>query len=84
MIHAFVSGRRSHPASEASPGSARSRHREDGDQLLCTFCGEAQKDVAKLIAGPGVYVCNECVDLCVKIIDEEREGPQPPPTARMK
>jgi ATP-dependent Clp protease ATP-binding subunit ClpX len=39
--------------------------------LKCNFCGKTQKQVAKLIAGPGVYICNECVHLCNEIIDEE-------------
>ena len=41
------------------------------DFLKCSFCGKSQKQVRKLIAGPGVYVCNECIDLCNEIIDEE-------------
>jgi ATP-dependent Clp protease ATP-binding subunit ClpX len=41
------------------------------DFLKCSFCGKSQNQVKKLIAGPGVYICNECVDLCNEIIDEE-------------
>lgn len=41
--------------------------------LSCSFCGKTQKDVKKLIAGPGVYICDECIDLCNDIIAEERE-----------
>jgi len=41
------------------------------DQLKCSFCGKSQRQVRKLIAGPGVYVCDECIDLCNEIIDEE-------------
>ncbi len=41
------------------------------DFLKCSFCGKSQNQVKKLIAGPGVYVCNECVDLCNEIIEEE-------------
>jgi ATP-dependent Clp protease ATP-binding subunit ClpX len=41
------------------------------DFLKCSFCGKSQKQVKKLIAGPGVYICNECIDLCNEIIDEE-------------
>jgi ATP-dependent Clp protease ATP-binding subunit ClpX len=37
----------------------------------CSFCGKPQTDVAKLIAGPGVFICNECVGLCVPILGEE-------------
>lgn len=44
----------------------------DASELLkCTFCGKAQKQVRKLIAGPGVYICNECIDLCNEIIEED-------------
>ena len=39
--------------------------------LKCSFCGKTQNQVKKLIAGPGVYICNECIDLCNEIIDEE-------------
>ena len=39
-----------------------------GDLLRCSFCGKAQKQVKALIAGPGVYICNECVGLCVEIL----------------
>lgn len=41
--------------------------------LSCSFCGKSQKEVKKLIAGPGVYICDECIDLCNDIIAEERE-----------
>ena len=41
------------------------------DKLSCSFCGKSQNDVKKLIAGPSVYICNECVDLCNDIIEEE-------------
>ncbi len=41
--------------------------------LRCSFCGKSQKEVKKLIAGPGVYICDECIDLCNDIIDEEME-----------
>jgi ATP-dependent Clp protease ATP-binding subunit ClpX len=44
----------------------------DGGELLkCSFCGKSQKQVKKLIAGPGVYICDECIDLCNEIIEEE-------------
>ena len=42
-----------------------------GKLLHCNFCGKSQHEVAKLIAGPGVYVCDECVGLCNNILDEE-------------
>ncbi len=51
---------------------------EDGGDLLhCSFCTKSQTQVRKLIAGPGVYICNECVDLCYEIIQEEL-GPASP------
>ena len=47
---------------------------ESNDKLNCSFCGKVQDDVKKLIAGPSVYICNECVDLCNDIIDEETKS----------
>jgi len=44
---------------------------DPGELFKCSFCGKSQKQVQKLIAGPGVYVCTECIDLCNEIIDEE-------------
>ena len=44
---------------------------ESADLLKCSFCGKSQKQVKKLIAGPGVYICDECIDLCNEIIEEE-------------
>ena len=41
--------------------------------LCCSFCGKSQREVQKLIAGPTVYICNECIGLCGDIIDEELE-----------
>lgn len=41
--------------------------------LRCSFCGKGQKEVKKLIAGPGVYICDECIELCNDIIDEEKD-----------
>ncbi|HTW98348.1 MAG TPA: ClpX C4-type zinc finger protein, partial [Acidimicrobiales bacterium] len=44
----------------------------DGGELVkCSFCGKSQKQVKKLIAGPGVYICDECIELCNDIIEEE-------------
>ena len=40
----------------------------ESDLLKCSFCGKSQKQVKKLIAGPGVYICDECIDLCNEII----------------
>ena len=47
---------------------------DGGDLLKCSFCGKSQKQVKKLIAGPGVYICDECIDLCNEIIEEELAG----------
>ena len=44
---------------------------ETSDLLKCSFCGKSQKQVKKLIAGPGVYICDECIELCNEIIEEE-------------
>ena len=43
------------------------------DDLSCSFCGKGQKEVKKLIAGPQTYICNECVDLCTEIIEDEKD-----------
>ncbi len=51
------------------------RASEGSEQLLCSFCGKSQRQVKKLIAGPGVYICDECIDLCNEIIDEELTAP---------
>ena len=47
---------------------------DSGDLLKCSFCGKSQKQVKKLIAGPGVYICDECIELCNEIIEEELHG----------
>ncbi|MBW3615281.1 MAG: ATP-dependent Clp protease ATP-binding subunit ClpX [Actinobacteria bacterium] len=47
---------------------------DGGDLVKCSFCGKSQKQVNKLIAGPGVYICDECIDLCNDIIEEELSG----------
>src|SRR5712671_2243629 len=49
------------------------RTREGGGALKCSFCGKSQNDVRKLIAGPTVYICDECIELCNDIIAEEWE-----------
>ena len=41
------------------------------ETVRCSFCGKTQEEVKKIVAGPGVYICNECIDLCKEIIDEE-------------
>ena len=53
------------------PKRARRRDKSKDDLFSCSFCGKPQTQVEKLIAGPGVYICNECVDLCKDIITEE-------------
>src|SRR5919202_1858085 len=50
--------------------------RDPSDQLQCSFCGKSQRQVRKLIAGPGVYICDECIELCNEIIDEEFSSPE--------
>jgi len=52
-------------------GKTLARTNDSNEQLLCSFCGKSQRQVRKLIAGPGVYICDECIDLCNEIIDEE-------------
>src|SRR5207247_3866248 len=49
------------------------RAREGNGTLRCSFCGKSQNDVRKLIAGPTVYICDECIELCNDIIAEEWE-----------
>jgi len=49
-----------------------SRKKAEGDGLKCSFCNKSQRDVRKLIAGPTVYICDECVDICLDIIAEDR------------
>src|ERR1700759_23653 len=51
--------------------------KRDGASLTCSFCGKAQKEVKKLIAGPTVYICDECIGLCNDIIAEEVEKDEP-------
>src|SRR4026207_116159 len=51
------------------------RPTDSNEQLLCSFCGKSQRPVKKVIAGPGVYICDECIDLCNEIIDEELTAP---------
>ncbi|MEX0765738.1 MAG: ATP-dependent Clp protease ATP-binding subunit ClpX [bacterium] len=50
----------------------------DGDKLKCSFCGKTQEQVRKLVAGPGVYICDECIELCNEIIEEELYGDSEP------
>ena len=53
------------------------RTSENGDVFKCSFCGKSQKQVERLISGPGVYICEECIDLCNEIIAEEIQAAQP-------
>src|SRR5690606_2188754 len=74
-------GRRGRPsgAADAAAGTGRepsssgetwvARIGDGGDLLKCSFCGKSQKQVKKLIAGPGVYICDECIELCNEIIE---------------
>ena len=49
------------------------KKKDEGDNLFCSFCGKNQSEVRKLIAGPAVYICDECIQLCSEIIEEESE-----------
>ncbi len=49
--------------------------------MFCSFCGKSQHDIKKLIAGPGIFICNECVTLCGRIV---AESPEPDPQARIE
>jgi ATP-dependent Clp protease ATP-binding subunit ClpX len=60
-----------------------SKFGEGGDLLKCSFCGKSQKQVKKLIAGPGVYICDECIDLCNEIIEEELATAEELPLAEL-
>src|SRR5437899_112152 len=58
---------------------------DGGDLLKCSFCGKSQKQVKKLIAGPGVYICDECIDLCndaIEEVDKTRRKSQKPSITR--
>jgi ATP-dependent Clp protease ATP-binding subunit ClpX len=57
------------------------KKREDNANLACSFCGKSQKEVKKLIAGPTVYICDECIELCNDIIAEEYGQEEAPPRA---
>ena len=56
----------------------------DGKLLHCNFCGKSQHEVRKLIAGPSVYVCDECVELCMDIIKEENKVIGSPKTSNVE
>ena len=57
------------------------KKREEDANLSCSFCGKSQREVKKLIAGPTVYICDECIELCNDIIAEEYTEDEPPPQA---
>ncbi len=57
--------------SDTAPGPAALR-------VSCSFCAKPSSAVAKVIAGPGVYICNECIQLCNDILTEEQQAPSPP------
>jgi hypothetical protein len=59
--------------SDTAPGTAAL-------QVNCSFCAKPGSAVAKVIAGPGVYICNECIQLCNDILEEEQQAPSPPGT----
>jgi hypothetical protein len=59
--------------SDTAPGTAAL-------QVNCSFCTKPSSAVAKVIAGPGVYICNECIQLCNDILKEEQQAPSPPGT----
>lgn len=69
-IQRLASGRSLH-LKEQHLTSCNSQYR-DGKKLYCSFCGKYQTEVERLIAGPSVYICDECVDLCVDIINESK------------
>ncbi len=56
------------------------KKREDDANLSCSFCGKSQREVKKLIAGPTVYICDECIELCNDIIAEEYGQEESTPT----
>ena len=56
-------------ASQKTTHSRKLMENKDNNKLSCTFCGKGQEEVRKLIAGPSVYICDECVDLCNDIIE---------------
>src|SRR5213075_3078166 len=60
-----------------------SKKGNSGDVLRCSFCNKSQRDVKKLIAGPTVYICDECVDICLDIIAEDRVLDQAKPEAKL-
>ncbi|OFX27229.1 MAG: ATP-dependent protease ATP-binding subunit ClpX [Armatimonadetes bacterium RBG_16_67_12] len=58
------------------------RSGEDREKMKCSFCGKMQEQVRKLVAGPGVYICDECIELCNEIVEEELAGEEAKPHLR--
>ncbi len=73
----LVSRKTAVPALDSRLTDSRLKHmaqfRRPEELLCCSFCGKSQNDVRKLIAGPGVYVCNECIDICNEIINDDEQ-----------
>jgi ClpX C4-type zinc finger protein/glyoxalase superfamily protein len=53
------------------PRAGAQKPAQEGNLLYCSFCGKNQHDVSKLVAGPAVFICDECIDLCTDIVDEQ-------------
>ena len=68
---------------QGGPGTAMTKKTGTGDVLRCSFCNKSQRDVKKLIAGPTVYICDECVDICLDIIAEDRVLDQTKPETKL-
>src|SRR2546427_5880677 len=64
------------PKGSPNRGRAMAKQEKTEAQLRCSFCGKGREEVRKLIAGPTVYICDECVDLCNDIIAEDLEEKQ--------
>src|ERR1700684_3702984 len=60
--------------SKQAAGGTMAKHDDRSGNWFCSFCGKSQDEVRKLIAGPTVYICDECIDLCNDIIAEETDG----------
>ena len=59
-----------------------SNNTNDREEVVCSFCGKSQDQVFRLLAGPGVYICNECIDLCSDILAQDRVLKKPSPEHR--
>jgi tetratricopeptide (TPR) repeat protein len=69
MVHIFMACDRL--LKDSTDKAVKQARKERADKLVCSFCDKKQSQVDKLIAGPNVFICNECVRLCIKIIDKE-------------